>query len=332
MGPVIDVSPRADVSEPFVFDTGRARAAIEEHGWVHVSQGLSDEFLATLVDQTERQIATSGGDLENWRFPGKKAQFLWELPETLPLETLMRGICSFTGMSVETAVMAERHIKVYSAEAEQLPPPHKDRSASTFTVGIAVTVPEASRLMLWPDVDRRPNPYPTSADWRSSRAAHDLPEVVIEGTEPVEVDMRPGDVVAFRGSEIYHERYRPSGTAVLYLKFNDLGLDPLGEDPRTLQSEERSRDILAHDLPEDGFEVSISPRLVGLRTEEFFPGGHLHVQARFVGSETGVSLEENATSLIRRISQSGSVSSTLMTKSERELAAELADAGVFLLG
>ncbi len=331
MTSLVDVSAGSDVSEPFVFDTDLARVTIEERGWVHVSGALSDDFLAALVEQTDRQISTSGGDLENWRFPGKKAQFLWELPEDLPLETLMTNICSLTGMSLETAKMAERHIKVYSAEAEELPPPHKDRSASTFTVGIAVTVPEDSRLMLWPDVDRRPNPYPTSADWRSSRAASELPEVIIEGSEPIEVDMRAGDLVAFRGSEIYHERYRPGGTAVLYLKFNDVGLDPLGEDPRTLQSEERTRDILANDSLHDEFEVTVSPRLVGLRTEEFFPSGHLHVQARFVGTETSVALDERSTALIRRVSKGGAVSSALLSGSERQLVAELAEAGVLLL-
>ncbi len=36
-------------------------------------------------------------------------------------------------------------------------------------------------------------------------------------------------MIVFLGSTIYHERIRPRGTAVLYIKVNDQGLDPLRE-------------------------------------------------------------------------------------------------------
>ena len=38
-----------------------------------------------------------------------------------------------------------------------------------------------------------------------------------------------GDMIIFLGSSIYHERIRPRGTAVLYIKVNGQGFDPLGE-------------------------------------------------------------------------------------------------------
>jgi len=39
-----------------------------------------------------------------------------------------------------------------------------------------------------------------------------------------------GDMIVFLGSSIFHERVRPRGTAVFYIKLNDEKLDPLGED------------------------------------------------------------------------------------------------------
>jgi hypothetical protein len=39
-----------------------------------------------------------------------------------------------------------------------------------------------------------------------------------------------GDMIVFLGSTMFHERIRPRGTAVLYIKLNDENLDPLGED------------------------------------------------------------------------------------------------------
>ena len=36
-------------------------------------------------------------------------------------------------------------------------------------------------------------------------------------------------MIVFLGSSIYHERIRPRGTSVIYIKVNDEGFDPLGE-------------------------------------------------------------------------------------------------------
>ena len=51
----------------------------------------------------------------------------------------------------------------------------------------------------------------------------------MKGISPVVLDPRPGDVVVFQGSSIYHERMRAAGSKILYLKLNAMGLDPIGE-------------------------------------------------------------------------------------------------------
>ena len=38
-----------------------------------------------------------------------------------------------------------------------------------------------------------------------------------------------GDLVVFLGSAIFHERVKAGGAAILYIKVNDAGRDPLGE-------------------------------------------------------------------------------------------------------
>ena len=45
----------------------------------------------------------------------------------------------------------------------------------------------------------------------------------------------------FYGSEIWHLRRRSAGSVNLYLKFNDFDYDPLGEDPTTIERQERTR-------------------------------------------------------------------------------------------
>lgn len=321
-----------DVASMSVFDFDHAEAAAElaDNGWIHRSGGISAPLMEALRAETEAFLSGDSGDLSSWRFPGKKAQFLWEVPDGLTLAQLKAEVAAVTGMDPERVTLSERHVKVYSPDADDFPPPHKDRGASTFTLGFAIRVPDDSRLVLWPNVDTSFNFYPTSAEWRDSRSTAELPENVVEGIEPVTVDMRPGDFVAFRGAEIYHERFRPASTAVLYLKFNESGLDPLGEDPDTSAT-------LAHtaDLRErgqiDSASLSISPLVVGLRTEEFFPGGQLHVQARFIDGSCAAGLDEGSVALMRRIMRAGSVPVALLEGDDREAALELLDRGVVVL-
>lgn len=319
-----------DGLRPFSFDGPAAARTFAERGWVHLPGGTSPSFFATLVEQIDELVGLRETRLDGWRIPGKKLQFLWELPPGLTIEALCAAVAEVAGFDPTTTVLAERHLKVYDDTAPVEPPAHKDRSASTLTVGIGISIPEESRLVLWPETERGHNPYPTSAEWRESRRTAHLPEVVLAGIAPIEVDLRAGDVVMFRGAEIYHERYRPAGCSVLYLKFNDLGLDPLGEDPRTATLEQRSAELAADGLPE-AFLLSVSPRVVGLTTEEFFPNGERHTQIRFLDRATGPALEDPEVALLRRVRGAGVLASTSLTAVEQHVAEFLVRCGAFLI-
>jgi hypothetical protein len=319
-----------DGLRPFSFDGPMAARSFAEQGWVHLSGGTSPAFFATLVEQVDELVGMRGTRLDGWRIPGKKLQFLWELPPGLTIEALCAAVAEVAGFDPATTVLAERHLKVYDDDAPVCPPAHKDRSASTLTVGIGISIPEASRLVLWPETGRGHNPYPTSAEWRDSRRGTDLPEVVLADVAPIEVDLRAGDVVMFRGAEIYHERYRPAGCSVLYLKFNDVGLDPLGEDPRTLTLEQRSAELATGGLPPE-FTLRVSPRVVGITTEEYFPDGDRHIQVRFLDRATGPQLDEPEAALLRRVRGAGVLASTTLTAVEHQIAEFLVRCGAFLV-
>lgn len=290
--------------DPFQFDVESVRADYDRTRWVHVRGGASGELMATITDQAAALIGSSQADLENWRYPEKKEQYLWELPEGLDVSELCRVVALSTGMDPERTVLSERHLKVYSATAPEMPPPHKDRSASTVTVGVGVDIPADSRLVLWPEVDQTYNPYPTAAEWRDTRSPDELPELVVEGVDPIEVDLRRGDVVMFAGAEYYHERYRPARTTVLYLKFNDLGLDPLGEDPRTVAAERRSVELERDGVTVDSV-VAINPRVIGIRRDELFPALATVASVRVFGDAEGTQISADEAELLSELSRHG---------------------------
>lgn len=299
--------PTMTTLEPFAFDVAAARRSYDSEQWMHAPGGVSDELMAAVTAQVAELIGSSDHEVAEWRYPDKKEQYLWELPDGLPVERLCRAVAECTGMDPDRTILAERHLKVYSASAAELPPPHKDRSASMVTVGIGVDVPDDSRLVLWPDSDTTYNPYPSAAEWRNTRHADELPEVVTGDRDPVEVDLRRGDVIMFAGARFYHERLRPASTSVLYLKFNDLGIDPLGEDPRTVDAEQRSAAIEAQGFTA-AHRVRISPRVIGIRTDEFFPGLGSSVSARTFEAEHGIRLTDAEATLLRTLAASGASS------------------------
>ena len=284
----------------FGFDQAEARAHYEEHGWFHARSGVTDELMMTITAQLSSLMGADSQDLASWRYPKKKKQFLWELPDGVDAGELCRAVAGATGLDPNSTVISERHLKVYSESAPETPPPHKDRSASAVTVGIGLDSPPDSRLVLWPQTVNTYNPFPTAADWRNSRHPHELPEVVTAGEPSIEIDLRKGDIVMFRGANFYHERYRPASTSVLYLKFNDCGLDPLGEDPRTVEAEARSAELHRSGLRPTS-AVRVSPKLIGIVSEEFFPDfGTVH-KARTFESEHGIRLEPSEVEALRAL-------------------------------
>lgn len=315
------------ITKPFTYDESAARQDYDDNGWFIASNGVADTLMQTLTDQVATMLGDDATELGEWRYPDKKSQFLLDLPDE-QLREICDAVANSTGLDPATTVISERHLKVYSATAPAMPPAHKDRSASAVTVGIGIDIPADSRLVLWPTVDDTYNPYPTAAEWRQTRHDHELPERITDGIAPIEIDMRRGDVVMFRGARIYHERALPANTAVLYLKFNDFGLDPLGEDPSTVAAEQRTADVLAAGINDDT-SIKCSARLVGIRTDELFPELATVTYARTIEDERAVRLEDDEAAILRDLRSGASTVDAVGASTE--LAERLARLGLVTL-
>lgn len=234
-----------------------------ERGYVVVRNGINPDFLAFAQARAREQMG-SDADLEEWKFEGKKLQFLFDFPESSGYpDELFDAVAAIAGLDREKLTLCERHIKAYIGEAPENPPAHKDRSASELTFGIPLMIPEGSHLMLYPEHQLEENPFNSTALWRESLDEDQLPENTLREIEPLRVETPPGTAVMFRGSRIYHERFRPANAVVLYLKFNGMRLDPIGEDPCT--EPQRARSLALLDSSDDaallGLRVEASPRL-----------------------------------------------------------------------
>lgn len=249
----------------FEFEPSDYAAEYRRNGFVHVPGGASPEFMDYALRFANTKIDESGdAELGRWQFKGKKLQFLMEFEENSDYpQGLYQAVATVAGLDVERMMIGERHIKVYDPEADPAPPPHKDRMASEVTVGVGLDVPEDSRVILYPDHHLTVNPYQTTKEWRDTLDEQDLPENALAGLDPVEVDVRPGDVVMFAGASIYHERINGAGTSILYMKFNSMRLDPICEDPQTRPQRDLSLALLEVRSDAELLDtlVEVSPRL-----------------------------------------------------------------------
>lgn len=231
----------------FAFDAADAAdhaGAYQHNGYVHIRDGITREFQAFALGQLQRLLAAEA-KLQRWEFRDKKSQYLFDFPEGSDWPIGVKAaVAAVAGLPADRLTVCERHIKAYHANAPETPPPHKDRVASQVAVGIALAIPEGSDVVLYPHHHREVNPFATTELLRRSLDDDALPEKLLAGVEPVRIDTRPGDVLMFRGSSIYHERHRPANSVVLYLKFNAYALDPLGEDPQTGPARTRSLSVL----------------------------------------------------------------------------------------
>jgi hypothetical protein len=216
----------------FSFYPGDHRRLFEEQGWVHVRGGLTDEFLA----EARRRVAASQAAhrLGGRGIAGEKAQFVFDFPEAAHYDELFDAVTAMCGLDRSRITLSERHIKAYESDADPRPHAHKDRFASQVSMGLSLEVPTGSHLVLYPDDDVWENPFLTTA-LRDSLPPDRLPEVVLQGAREEILHDAPGDVIVFRGSAFWHLRRTSAGTVNVYLKFNDFGADPLGEDPSTPQ-------------------------------------------------------------------------------------------------
>ncbi len=237
----------------FDFDPASYADAFANRGYVHIAEGLAEEFYARLVKYVDE--ASGSNRLKDFAL-GNKQQTLYEFLEPDHYDELREAVATICGLDGASMLVAERHIKAYEADAAPYPLAHKDRFGSEVAVGFSVHVPQGSTLVLYPEYDVGANPFNSTAELRSSFWAHTAPEPGLKTARRVEIRDKPRDVMVFTGSAMWHVREHAANTTVLYLKLNTYNCDTLGEDPhsgdvrqRTLESLRSSPGALGASIP-----------------------------------------------------------------------------------
>lgn len=212
----------------FNFDPGLARAEFEQNGYVHLRGVLKQAVIDNLTDFLDKALQDNVDEQGEWRIVGKKRQFLFDFPDSESAEQFRCGMAALTSIDHDRLTISERHLKVYDSDAAPWPAPHKDRAASQISIGLPVVIPENSSTCVFPSLQAGPN-LEEHAVFMTDRD-HPHLDKIYQLEECVMLHEKPGDLVAFLGSSIYHERVHPAGAAILYIKVNGAGSDPLGED------------------------------------------------------------------------------------------------------
>lgn len=199
----------------FDFAPETCAAMYQQQGWVLIPGGIAPDFLAF--------ARAAEAPANEFGIEGKKQQTRIELPVQVSLNTLFDVVCAVTGLDRRRIVLSERHLQTYDPGADPYPHAHKDWRSSQVSVGLTLRTTPESRLNLWPEEDRKPNV--------ADKAAYADPRGFMFA--PLRIHDHVGDVVMFGGASTWHRREHAAGVTNLYLKFNDFGHDPLGEDPRT---------------------------------------------------------------------------------------------------
>jgi hypothetical protein len=212
---------------PFKRDLKTNKAQLERDGFILLKDILSDSFMASLREFLERSKAGQVAEYGKWRIGGKKHQFLYDFPDTGMAEAFRAGMAQLTGLDDERFTISERHLKQYENDAPDYPAPHKDRGASKYSIGLPIYLGPETSVCVFPTLDRTPNDgeravFMTEQDHPNLEGIYNSPDAL-----PLHEEL--GDMIVFLGSAIYHERIRPRGTSVVYIKVNDEGFDPLGE-------------------------------------------------------------------------------------------------------
>lgn len=227
----------------FDFNIAAAREQYARQGWVHVTSGISAEFLAELRDSVAEHLSTT--KLDAFAIKGKKEQALFSFPEsTCYPDELFDTIAAVCGLNRSTMTLSERHIQAYEDDADPNPQAHKDRFPSQVSVGFSVAIPEESRLVLYPYDHRELNPFNSAASLIRYLQPDELPDTALRKSREVVIADRPGDVVMFPGSTTWHLRRNAARATNLYVKLNDFDSDPLGEDPFTVSRREHTVELL----------------------------------------------------------------------------------------
>jgi hypothetical protein len=216
----------------FNFDAAQYREQYAAQGWIHVRGGVDPGFHAYLRDFVRTRFDAQ--HVEGPGIGGSKSQAVCEFSAAVDFPgELFDVIAAVSGCRREGLTLSERHIKSYHPDASPDPRPHKDRLSSLVSVGLSIDIPPGSCIELYPDDDVWVNPHNVAGDLLATLPAERQPEVTLAGRQPVRIEDSAGDVVMFPGSAVWHLRRSAANAKNLYLKFNDFGSDPLGEDPRT---------------------------------------------------------------------------------------------------
>lgn len=263
--------------KPFTFAPREFTDDFKEKGFVHIRNGLNAEFLEFARGQLVGCRESGQNELSAREIKNKKKQYLFDLPKDAAfLGELFTTVAAITGCSESGMTLSERHLMIYDENAAPVPPLHKDRVASEFSVGVPLEPSAYDRIVLLPwsareqnlldnavYCERAPNSPPQSAEaWNLAAGEYPQPSK-IERPTLVELEARPGDVVVFKGSSIYHGRLYAARSSILYFKLNTMRLDPLGEDPLTDLLRQKTIEILRRRRDEELIEstVELSPRL-----------------------------------------------------------------------
>ncbi len=211
----------------FRFDPASHRADLQSRGFAHLKGVLTAEFVAHLADWHQSAMSRSDDESLKWRIAGKKRQFVFDFPQTETAHEFRAGMAGLTGIPEGDFTISERHLKVYDADANPFPAPHKDRAASHYSIGIPVDLAPGSSVCVFPDLA----PGHNAEDHAVFITDRDDPEAarIYDTENAVLLNEKVGDLILFLGSALWHERVRAAGTAILYLKVNGRGEDPLGE-------------------------------------------------------------------------------------------------------
>ncbi len=227
------------MSKLFNFVASDYASDFATHGFSVVKNCINAEFL----DYAKRQAEKCKVEQNISRAKRLlKREYLFDFPDDdqliVDLVTTLGGL---TGLPADELIISERHIKIYRDDAPTNPLPHKDRRGTQLSVGMPLKMPDASRLVLYPYHERAENTFNSFDDFLVSLSEAQLPQNALRGVAPLEMDTRPGDLIVFYGSTIWHERTHAAGAQLLYLKINALGLDPLGENIASLPLEKRQK-------------------------------------------------------------------------------------------
>src|SRR3989440_2341584 len=243
----------------FSFDPSQHRGTFLSQGWLHIRNGVTPEFVQVMKDFVARELDPE--KLEEFALAGKKGQGRFDFPPEVDFPgELYDAISEVCGLDRATITLSERHINAYNQDANPNPVPHKDRDASKVSVGLCIE-PADSEVVIYPGASRELNPYVSAATYYESLSEDQKPEKVLAEDQAVAIRDEPGDVVMFHGSAIWHLRRRSAGSVNLYLKFNDFDYDPLGEDPTTIERQERTRELLRGDGSVEQVVVKASRQL-----------------------------------------------------------------------